>query len=158
MDPTTDATPGYVDIVRLQGSGERGTLTLTMTLADDVPAGFPDVGLLAYRFYVDADGDGSWDHMAGLELAPGGGFVPVFVDRASGARSEGPRYPGSANLAGRVISMTVPLTAMGCPPVIGLRGRTEWVKGGSSVVDNVPNLATSWLQIQTGCEGPSSPS
>jgi len=126
-----------------------------MALADDIPPGSPTIGILAYQFYLDADGDGAWDHMAGLELAPGGGFVPVFVDRASGVQSKGPNYPGTANLAGRVISLTVRLAALSCPPVIGVRGRTEWVKGGSTVVDDVPDAATEWLQIQTDCEGPS---
>jgi hypothetical protein len=154
-DPVADATPGYVDIVRIQGEGRGGVLTLTMSLAADVPTGSPAVGQLAYRFSIDANGDGTWDHMAGLELAAGGGFVPVFLDRASGVRSTGPSYPGTADITGRVITLTVPLAALSCPPVIGIQGAAEQVKGGSTVRDQVPDGITAWLRIQTGCEGPS---
>jgi len=151
MDQTADATPGYIDIVRMQGTGDGAVLTLTMTLADGVPTGSPTVGQLAYRFYLDTGGDGAWDHMVALELVAGGGFVPVLLDRASGVRSEGPRYPGTTNLAGPVISMTIPLAAVSCPPVIGVQGVTERTKGGSTAGDRAPDAASSWLRIQTGC-------
>jgi hypothetical protein len=155
-DPVADATPGYVDIVRIQGEGRGGVLTLTMSLAADVPTGSPAVGQLAYRFAIDANGDGTWDHMAALELAAGGGFVPVFLDRASGVRSAGPgSYPGTAYIAGRVITLTVPLAALSCPPVVGIQGAAEQVKGGLTVRDQVPDDITAWVRIQTGCEGPS---
>lgn len=154
-DPVADATPGYVDIVRIQGEGSGGVLTLTMSLAADVPTGSPAVGQLAYRFSIDANGDGTWDHMAAFELAAGGGFVPVFLDRASGVRSAGPSYPGTAYIAGRVITLTVPLAALSCPPVVGIQGTAEQLKGGSTVRDQVPDDITAWVRVQTGCEGPS---
>lgn len=155
MDPSADTTPGYIDIVRLQGSTSGRVLTLTMTLAADVPPGSPVIGMLAYQVLLDADGDGAWDHMAGLESVPGGGLVPVFADRSSGVRLKGPSYPGTANLSGRVITLTVPLAALSCPTVIGVRGRTERVMGGSTVVDEVPDMPAEWIKVQTDCEGPS---
>lgn len=123
-----------------------------MSMAAAVPTGTPAVGQLAYRFYLDADNDGVWDRMAALESAAGGGFIPVLVDRRTGERLEGARYPGTANLAGRLISLTVRLEDLGCPPVIGVRGTAEQTKGGSSVRDEVPDAADAWTRIDTDCQ------
>ena len=125
-----------------------------MSLATDVPSGSPLVGLLAYRFYLGTGDDGAWDQMAALELAPGGGFVPVLVDRSTGGRLEGSRYPGTASLAGRRITLTVPLADLGCPPVIRVRAVAEQTKGGVNVRDEAPDRADDWARVETGCPAP----
>jgi hypothetical protein len=145
-------TPGFVDIVRLQVEPGQDSISLSMSLAAAVPAGTPIVGLLAYRFYLDTDSDGTWDQMAALEAVPGGGFVPVLVDRRTGGRREGGQFPGTANLAGQHISMTVRLLDLGCPPVLGVRGVAEQTKGGATTRDEVPDAASEWIRVQTDCK------
>jgi hypothetical protein len=150
-DPSSDATTGFTDIVRLQAEPIQGSISLMLSLAAPVPPGTPAVGQLAYRFYLDTDGDGTWDDMAALEAVPGGGFVPVLVDRLTGRRREGAEYPGTAALSGQLVSMTVRLADIGCPPVIRVRAVAEQTIGGAATRDEVPDGVNDWLPVDTGC-------
>ncbi len=150
-DPSADVTPASIDIVRIRVELAQDRIALTMTLAAVIPTDDPLAGLLAYRFYLDTDGDATWDHMAALEAAPTGGFVPVLVDRLPGRKREGDRYPGTANVSGQVVSMTVPLADMGCPARIAVRASAEHTEAGLTSRDEVPAAATEWLRVETGC-------
>lgn len=150
-DGSGDATPAYLDISRLRVEATGGLLTLVLDLAAAVPPGSPEVGQLAYVFSLDVDGDGAWDHTATLRLVPEGGFRPTLVDRRSGVRLEGAAYPGTANLAGRSVTLTVPFAALGCPPIVGVRAASEQTKGGTTTGDTVPDAETEWIQVSSGC-------
>ncbi len=151
MDPSADAAPGFIDIVRLGVESSGGSIALSMSMAAAVPAGSPAVGQLAYRFYLDLDGDGAWDRMAALEALAGGGFVPVLVDRHTGKRLQAQDFPGVVDLAGPVISLTVRLDALGCPSAVGVRGSAEQTRGGTTVRDEVPDSADVWTRVETDC-------
>jgi hypothetical protein len=149
-DGSSDVTPAFLDIVRLEASAADGSLNLGMTLADSAPTGSPLVGVLAYRFYLDTDDDGAWNWVVALDLVPGGGYVPSIADRA-GSRESGPAFPGTVNLSGGRISMTVPLDALGCPSVIGVRAMAEQTKSSATVRDEAPDRPDQWSRVQTGC-------
>jgi hypothetical protein len=150
-DGPGEVIPRYLDIVGMRAEAAPGMVTLALDLADAVPAGSPQVGQLAYSFYLDVDADGAWDYTASLALVPEGGFRPALIDRRSGGRLEGPRYPGTANLAGRSITLTVQLDAIGCPPVVGVRAASEQTKGGSTAGDQVPDAIGEWIPVATDC-------
>jgi len=150
-DPTGDATPGYLDIVRMRPDASSGQLTLTLDLAAAVPTGSPQVGELAYIFWLDVDGDGAPHYAAALALLPGGGFAPSLVNIRTGVKLEGGAYPGTANLAGRSITLTLPLAKLGCPPTLHVRAASEQTKGGTKSGDTVPDVATDWIPVATGC-------
>lgn len=154
-DGSGDATPAYLDISRLRVEAASGQLTLALDLAGAVPTGSPTVGQLAYVFSLDVDGDGAWDYTATLQLVPGGGFQPSLVDRRTGDRLEGAAYPGTANLAGRSITLTLPLDALACPAILQVRAASEQTKGGTKTGDTVPDAATEWISVSTGCPSPS---
>jgi hypothetical protein len=116
-----------------------------------VPTAALLVGNVAYRFYLDMDGDGTWDHMAALEAVPGSGFVPVLVDRLPGRKREGSEFPGTANVSGHIVSMTVRVADIGCPPLIRVRALAEATTAGSTSRDEVPEAATDWIRVETGC-------
>ena len=86
-----------------------------MTLAADVPTGSPAVGQLAYSFDLDIDGDGTADYTATLALVPGGGFSPTLIDKRTGSKLSGSDFPGTANIAGATVALTVRFEALGCP-------------------------------------------
>lgn len=154
-DPSGDATPDYLDIVRLRADAASGDLTLALDLAGAVPTGSPAVGQLAYVYSIDVDGDGTPDYTAALTLLPGGGFQPSLVDLRTGAKLEGSAYPGSATTAGRNITLTLRLDAIGCPPSLQLRAASEQTKGGTRSGDSVPDAAADWIQVLTDCPTPS---
>lgn len=151
MNPSADASPGFIDIVELEVGAVEGSISLSMSLAASVPPATPVVGKLAFRFYLDVDGDGAWDRQATLESVPGGGFVPTLVDRGSGGRLAGPAYPGTASLAGRRITLTVRLDHLGCPAVIGVRATAEQTRAGGTVREEAPEPAEAWSRVETGC-------
>lgn len=149
-DPSADVTPASIDIVRIRVELAQDRIALTMTLAAVIPTD-PLAGLLAYRFYLDTDGDATWDHMAALEAAPNGDFVPVLVDRLPGRKREGAQYPGTADVSDQVVAMTVPLADIGCPVRIAVRASAEHTEAGLTSRDEVPAAATEWLRVETGC-------
>lgn len=144
-----DAKPAFLDIVRLAAASSEGVLSLEMSLAAPAPASSPLVGVLAYRFYLDTGDNGDWDHVVALELAPEGGYVPSLLDRSTGDRLAGPGYPGSANLAGGQITMTLRLEAVGNPSAVGVRAASEQIKGGATVRDDVPDAPGEWIRVET---------
>ncbi|HEV8402636.1 MAG TPA: hypothetical protein VGQ31_06340 [Candidatus Limnocylindrales bacterium] len=150
-DAAGDVTPGFVDIVRLGADGRAGSLELTMDLAADVPAGTPLVGSLAYTFDLDTDGDGSADVTAALTLAPGGGYTPSLVDARTGAPVVAGAFPGTANLAGRTITMSVRFEALGCPASVGVRASSKQTRAGTTVTDQAPDAAGSWIVVTAAC-------
>ncbi|MEP6638174.1 MAG: hypothetical protein ABJC39_02395 [Chloroflexota bacterium] len=151
-DGSGEVTPDYLDISALRVGSTSGQLTLSMDLAGAVPPGVPRVGLLAYTFSLDVDDDGAEDYVAALKLVPEGGFRPSLTDRRSGAILEGPGYPGAANLAGRTITLTIPVDALGCPPTVRVRAGSEGTTGGTTVRDRVPDAETAWIAVSTGCQ------
>lgn len=154
-DASGDATPGYLDIARLRVEAESNQLTLALDLAAAVPPGSPGVGQLAYVFSLDSNGDGVPEYTATLQLVPEGGFRPILVDLRSGAKLEGAAYPGTANLAGQSVMLTLPLDSIGCPPALAVRGASERTKGGVKTGDTVPDAAADWISISTSCPTPS---
>jgi hypothetical protein len=150
-DPSGDVTPASIDIVMIRLEPTTDSISLTMSLAATVPTGDPRAGGLAYRFYLDTDGDSTWDYMAALESAPNGDFVPVLVDRLPGRKREGATYPGTVNVSGQVVAMTVPLADIGCPARIAVRATAERTAAGSTSRDEAPEAATDWIRIDTGC-------
>ena len=151
IDGTGDVTPGYLDIVAMRAQAASGSLELGLDLAAAVPPGSPGVGQLAYAFQLDVDGDGEWDYTATLKLVPGGGFQPGLARRSSGQPLEGPSFPGTANLAGSTISLTLRLDAIGCPATVGIRATSQQRKGGTTAGDEVPDASGAWIQVPTGC-------
>ena len=147
-------TPSYLDIVALNAEADAGsgTLSLGLDLAGAVPSSNPSVGQLAYVFSLDVDGDGVWDYTATLKLVPEGGFRPSLVARAGGTPREGPDYPGTANLAGSTVSLTLRLDAIGCPARVGVRAASQQTKAGSTAGDAVPDASDSWMTVTTGCQ------
>jgi hypothetical protein len=154
-DPSGDATPDYLDIVRLHADAASGDLTLGLDLAGAVPPGSPAVGQLAYTYSIDVDGDGTPDFTVALTLLPGGGFQPSLTDLRTGARLDGSAYPGSATTAGRNITITLRLDAIGCPPSLHLRAASVQTKGGVKSGDSVPDASTDWIKVATDCPTPS---
>jgi hypothetical protein len=154
-DPSGDATPDYLDIVRLRADAASGDLTLALDLAGAVPPGSPAVGQLAYTYSIDVDGDGTPDYAVALTLLPGGGFQPSLTDLRTGARLEGSAYPGSATTAGRSITITLRLDAIRCPTSLHLRAASVQTKGGVRSGDSVPDASTDWIQVATDCPTPS---
>ena len=150
-DPSGDATPGFIDIVRLQAESGQESIALGLSLAAAAPAGTAVVGQLAYRFYLDIDGDGLWDHMAALEAVPGDGFVPALVDRLPGRKQQGPAYPGTAEVSGDSVAMTVRLTDIRCSSLIRVRALAEQTQAGSTARDEVPDAASEWIPVETVC-------
>jgi hypothetical protein len=151
VDGSGDATPGYLDIVNLRIDAVPPHLTLSLDLFDPIPTGSPSVGELAYVFYLDVDGDGTWDWSAGLTLVPGGGFRPSLVEQSSGRRLEAAAFPGTANMAGRTLTMTIPLGAIGCPATVGVKAASQRTQGGTTSGDTVPDAASAWVPVETGC-------
>ncbi len=143
--------PGYIDITRLDVGTAAGAVTLGLDLAGSVPPGSPAVGQVAYVFYLDVDGDGAWDDTATLGLLPGGGYQPRFVDRTSGKTLDGAAFPGTAQLEGQRVSLTVRLDAMGCPATIAVQGAATQTKGGVRADDAVPDATDQWVTTRTGC-------
>lgn len=156
-DPGGDVTPGFLDITRLGVDANATSLLLSLDLAAEVPPGSPSIGSLAYEFELDVDGDGAADHTVTLALLPGGGFSPTLTDSATAGRLTGSSFPGTADLAGRAISMTVTLTALGCPPSIGVRAMSRQTKAGVTLSDHAPDAAGSWVKVTTGCAAAGSP-
>ena len=150
-DPAGDVRPGYIDITRMNAGAASGALALGLDLADTVPPGSPAVGQVAYVFYLDVDGDGAWDYTVTLGLLPGGGYQPSFVDRTSSKKLEGAAFPGTAQLEGQHVSLTVRLDAMGCPATIAVQGAATQTKGGVRAGDAVPDATDQWVMTQTGC-------
>lgn len=147
-----DVTPDYLDITALRTGSASGQLTLSMDLAGAVPTGTPGVGLVGYTFSLDVDVDGTEDYGAALKLAPGGGFQPSLTNRRTGTVLDGPAYPGTATLAGRTITLTVPLEALGCPPTVRVRAQSDGTQAGTTVSDRVPDAETDWIAVSTGCQ------
>jgi hypothetical protein len=154
VDGTGEVTPGYLDIVRMRVQAVPEVLTLSLDLAAAVPTGSPEVGQLAYMFYLDVDADGVWDYSATLSLVPESGFRPTLTDRRTGQRSGGPDYPGTATLADRSLSLTVQLEALGCPATVRVRGASEQTKGGAKAGDQVPDATGEWIAVTTRCTAP----
>jgi hypothetical protein len=150
-DRAGDASPGYLDISQLRIGAASGQLTLGLDLAAAVPTGSPSVGLLAYTFSIDVDGDGAWDYRATLSLVPEGGFRPSLANRRTGQTLEGSAYPGTANMAGQSITLTVPLATLGCPPVVHVRAASERTQGGTTSGDTAPDASADWVLVSTGC-------
>lgn len=150
MNPSGSDLPAFIVIRRFDVRAEDGTLRLALALGAAVPAGTPPVGMLAYRFFLDTDDDGEWDRSASLELRPGGGFTPVLLDRRTAKRQEGASYPGTANLAGAEVTLTLPMEALGCPTTIGVRGMTEQTVGSVNLSDVAPG-PEQWTQIDVAC-------
>lgn len=155
-DGSGDVTPDYLDITTLRAGSASGLLTLSMDLAEAVPTGTPGVGLVAYSFSLDVDGDGNEGYSAALKLVPGGGFQPSLTNRRSGTVLEGSAYPGTATLAGRTITLTVRLDALACPPTIRVHAQSEGTQAGTTVSDRVPDSETAWIAVSTGCQPPAS--
>ena len=116
-----------------------------------MPSVSTNVEQLAYVFYLDIDDDASWDYIANIENLENGLYNRVFFDRAAGGSFEGDSYPGPATLADRDISLGLSLDDLGCPEVIAVRAATESIRGDTNVGDAVPNSASKWLRISTGC-------
>jgi hypothetical protein len=150
-DAAGDVTPGFVDILALGADGLPGSLNLSMTLAADVPPGSPVVGQLAYSFDLDIDGDGTADYTATLALVPGGGFGPTLLDKRTGSKLAGPDFPGTANVAGRTITLTVRFEALGCPSTVGVRGASQQMRAGTTAGDQVPDSPGSWVTVTAAC-------
>ncbi|HEY4189415.1 MAG TPA: hypothetical protein VGM28_03260, partial [Candidatus Limnocylindrales bacterium] len=106
---------------------------------------------LAYAFELDTDGDGIADMTASLTLLPGGGFSPTLVDARTGAPVAGATFPGTADLAGRTITLTVRLEALGCPPNVGVRATSKQTRAGTTVMDEAPDAAGSWIVVTAAC-------
>lgn len=148
MKPSAEI-PSFIAIRDAAATSADGILSLSLSLVAAVPPGGPTVGILGYRFLLDTNDDGAWDHIVALELKAGGGFVPVLLDR-SGTRLEGPAYPGTANLAGSRISMSVSVEALGCPAMVGFRAVAEQTRNASTVVDEAPG-PNDWSRVETSC-------
>jgi hypothetical protein len=152
IDGAGDVTPSFLDIVAMRASADSGSLTLGLDLAAAVPAGSPTVGQLAYLFYLDVDSDGAWDYTAALTLVPEGGFRPSLLGRGSTPPLEGPAFPGTANLAGSTISLTLRLDAIGCPSSVGVRAASQQTKAGATAGDQIPDAPEAWTPVETGCQ------
>ncbi len=151
VTPTSDAVPGYIDIVDLTARPSGESIAVSMSVSAAVPTGTPNVGQLRYQFLLDLDGDGEADRIGALEAVPGGGFVPVLEDRRTGARIEAGQFPGTAELSGNVITLTIALQAIGCPPVVGVQGTAQQTLGGSTAVDRFPEVEQAWITVKTDC-------
>jgi hypothetical protein len=143
--------PPYLDIIGLRARTSDDRLLLDLTLAGDLPTGSPGVGVVAYRFNLDTNGDDQPDYRVGLEWAPGGGYVPVLESIVPPKRLIGPAFPGTASFAGSRIAVTVTLDALGCPSTIGVRGRAEQTRGGATVADDEPGRAAQPTIVTTDC-------
>lgn len=150
MATTSGNVPAHLTIRAVTAETAGASVGLGMTLAASVPPGSPVVGMSSYRFLIDVDADGQWDWSAALELRPGGGYVPVLADRAGGQRREGPAFPGTANLAGSLITMWVRLDALGCPPTVAVRGRAEETRSSVTIAAEAPPDG-SWVTAATTC-------
>jgi hypothetical protein len=150
MRPPRGVTPAFITIREFTATSGGGWLTVSISLAANVPPGTPLVGQLAYRFLLDTNEDGDWDKAAALELTPGGGYVSALVDRSTMTRLEGPRFPGTASLAGSRITLAVELKALACPAVIGIRALAEQTKDATTLADAAPGR-DDWTIVETGC-------
>lgn len=150
MATSSAELPPYLMIRSVTAVSAGASVALEMVLAASVPPGSPVVGMAKYRFLIDGDGDREWDWSAALELRPGGGYVPVLSDRAGGQRQEGPAFPGTANLAGSVITMSVRFDALGCPPALAVRGRAEETRSSATISGESPPDG-SWVTLETTC-------
>ena len=118
-DGAGDVTPAYLDIVsfarhrrqRVADPGVGPGGRRPRGLAGGRTAGLPVLHRRERRRSVD--------YTAALKLVPEGGFRPSLVGRGSTPPLEGAAYPGTANLAGSTISLTLRLDAIGCPRASG---------------------------------------
>jgi hypothetical protein len=60
-------------------------------------------------------------------------------------------FPGTADLAGRTITLTVRFEALGCPTTVGVRASSKQTKGGTTVSDQAPDAAGSWVRVTAAC-------
>ncbi|MCJ7709744.1 MAG: hypothetical protein MUQ32_02835 [Chloroflexi bacterium] len=124
-------TPAYIDIRSLVAVADGATLRLTLTLAGALPAATdPDVERLLYWVAIHTDGDAIPErddlnvgvgYTARLHSRGALGYQPGIRDwRGSDFPDEllGPDFPGTADVAGDTIVLTVPLAALRNPHVI----------------------------------------
>lgn len=129
-------TPAYIDIRSLEAVADGATLRLTLTLAGALPAETdPDVERLRYSVFLHTDGDavperddpavgagytvtlhsrGALGYQPGIRdwKSPDAGPGRLPVERL------GPDFPGTADVAGDTIVLTIPLAALRNPHVI----------------------------------------
>jgi hypothetical protein len=129
-------TPAYVDIRSLEAVADGATLRLTLTLAGALPAATdPDVERLRYVVFLHTDGNAVPERD---EVLVGVGYTVALYSRGAlgyqpGIRDWsspdagpgrvpvehlGPDFPGTADVAGDTIVLTVPLDALRNPHVI----------------------------------------
>ncbi len=129
-------TPAYIDIRSLEAVADGATLRLTLTLAGALPAVTdPDVERLLYSVFLHPDGDAVPErddpgvgvgYTVTLHSRGALGYLPGIRDwtypEAYGDQFPverlGPDFPGTAEVAGDTIVLTVPLDALRNPHVI----------------------------------------
>jgi hypothetical protein len=130
--------PAYIDIRSLEAVADGATLRLTLTLAGALPkATDPEIAGLRYYVFLHTDGDAvperdspavGMGYTVALHSRGALGYVPGMRDwtypEAYGDQHQlpverlGPDFPGTADLAGDTIVLTVPLDALRSPHVI----------------------------------------
>jgi len=162
-------TPAYIDIRFLEAVADGATLRLTLTLAGELPAA-PDPDVEArYSVLLHTDGDavperddpgvgvgytvalhsrGALGYVPGLRdwSAPDAGPGSLPVERL------GPDFPGTADVAGDTIVLTVPLDALRDPHVIRIGAWTARGWGGAWDTlpdgdDGVHGATRDWLVL-----------
>ncbi len=135
-DDNPVATPAHIDIRSLEAVADGATLRLTLTLAGALPkASDPEIAGLRYYVFLHTDGDAVPErddpgvgvgYTVALHSRGALGYVAGFRDwtypEAYGDEPPverlGPDFPGTADVAGDTIVLTVPLDALRNPRVI----------------------------------------
>lgn len=123
-------TPAYIDIRTLMAVADGTTLRLTLTLAGVLPAApSPTIERLFYMVALHTDGDAVRErddprvgigYSVRLMNEVGGDYEPELVDWSGSdpIYHRGSSFPGTADVAGDTVVLTVPLAALGDPYVI----------------------------------------
>lgn len=168
-------TPAYIDIRSLEAVADGATLRLTLTLAGALPkATDPEIAGLRYYVFLHTDGAAVPErdspavgigYTVALHSRGALGYVPGIRDWSGPEAAPGrlpverlgPDFPGTADVAGDTIVLTVPLDALGSPHVIRIGawatrilrvGGGRWGDPGDLLPDYDPGGATGdWLVL-----------
>jgi len=161
-------TPAYIDIRFLEAVADGATLRLTLTLAGELPAApDPEVERLLYSVFLHTDGDAVPErdepgvgvgYTVALHSRGALGYVPGLRDWSAPDAGPGhlpvehlgPDFPGTADVAGDTIVLTVPLDALRDPHVIRVGAWTArgWGEASDTLPDSDHDGATrDWLVL-----------
>lgn len=142
----------YIDIVVVGGSLEapqvgfpNGSLDLQMELLTDAPKRDPNV---SYQWALDVDGNGFADYEVHLEGRGNGAYFPLIWDGVGTPTLMGDAFPGTFDVIGNYLDMSVPFETIGWPPTVSVRATTEKLELRTSTDDTAPEHG--WLRAAGG--------